>query len=71
MLLHNARRIGDRNQKGDEKVKEYNLTPDGKICETIWEPVPVVRSVSTISRCCNNYCDDWDCGDSECPICQT
>jgi len=38
----NARRIGDRNQKGDEQVKEYKLTPDGKICETIWEPVPFV-----------------------------
>ena len=38
----NARRIGDRNQKGDEQVKEYKLTPDGLICETIWEPVPVV-----------------------------
>ena len=39
----NARRIGDRNQKGDEQVKEYKLTPDGKICETIWEPVPPVE----------------------------
>ena len=39
----NARRIGDRNQKGDEQVKEYKLTPDGKICETIWEPVPTVE----------------------------
>ena len=38
----NARRIGDRNQKGDEQVKEYKLTPDGKICETIWEPVTMV-----------------------------
>ena len=38
----NARRIGDRNQKGDEQVKEYKLTPDGKICETIWEPVTIV-----------------------------
>ena len=38
----NARRIGDRNQKGDEQVKEYKLTPDKKICETIWEPVPFV-----------------------------
>ena len=36
----NARRIGDLNTKGDERVKEYKLTPDGKICETIWEPVP-------------------------------
>ena len=25
-----------------EQVKEYKLTPDGKICETIWEPVPIV-----------------------------
>ena len=39
----NARRIGDLNQKGTEKVKEYKLTPDGKICETIWEPVPVIE----------------------------
>ena len=39
----NARRIGDLNQAGTEKVKEYKLTPDGKICETIWEPVPVVE----------------------------
>ena len=39
----NARRIGDRNQKGDEQVKEYKLTPDVKICETIWEPVPAVE----------------------------
>ncbi len=39
----NARRIGDLNQKGTEKVKEYKLTPDGKICETIWEPVPTIE----------------------------
>ena len=39
----NARRIGDRNQKGDEQIKEYKLTPDGLICETIWEPVPTVE----------------------------
>ena len=49
----NARRIGDRNQKGDEQVKEYKLTPDGKICETIWEPVPAVEqylpTVGTVS----------------------
>ena len=49
----NARRIGDRNQKGDEQVKEYKLTPDGKICETIWEPVTVIDqylpSVGTIT----------------------
>ena len=49
----NARRIGDRNQKGDEQVKEYKLTPDGKICETIWEPVTAVEqylpSVGTIT----------------------
>ena len=49
----NARRIGDRNQKGDEQVKEYKLTPDGKICDTIWEPVPAVEqylpTVGTVS----------------------
>ena len=39
----NARRIGDRNQKGDEQVKEYKLTPDKLICETIWEPVPATE----------------------------
>ena len=39
----NARRIGDLNTKGDERVKEYKLTPDGKICETIWEPVPAIE----------------------------
>ena len=36
----NARRIGDLNQAGTEKIKEYKLTVDGKRCETIWEPVP-------------------------------
>ena len=36
----NARRIGDLNQSGTEKIKEYKLTVDGKRCETIWEPVP-------------------------------
>ena len=39
----NARRIGDLNQAGTEKIKEYKLTVDGKICETIWEPVPAVE----------------------------
>jgi len=49
----NARRIGDLNQAGTEKIKEYKLTVDGKRCETIWEPVPVIEqylpSVATIS----------------------
>ena len=36
----NARRIGDLNTAGTEKIKEYKLTVDGKRCETIWEPVP-------------------------------
>ena len=49
----NARRIGDLNQAGTEKIKEYKLTVDGKICETIWEPVPVIEqylpSVATVS----------------------
>ena len=39
----NARRIGDLNQSGTEKIKEYKLTVDGKRCETIWEPVPAVE----------------------------
>ena len=38
----NARRIGDLSTSGEERVKEYKLTPDGKICETIWEPVPFI-----------------------------
>ena len=39
----NARRIGDMNQAGTEKIKEYKLTVDGKRCETIWEPVPALQ----------------------------
>ena len=39
----NARRIGDLNAAGTERVKEYKLTPDKLICETIWEPVPTVE----------------------------
>ena len=39
----NARRIGDLNQAGTEKIKEYKLTVDGKRCETIWEPVPQIE----------------------------
>ena len=49
----NARRIGDLNQAGTEKIKEYKLTVDGKTCETIWEPVPTIEqylpSVATVS----------------------
>jgi len=49
----NARRVGDLNQEGTEKVSGYKLTPDGLICETLWEPVPVLQqyvpSVSVIS----------------------
>ena len=49
----NARRIGDLNQAGTERVKEYKLTVDKLRCETIWEPVPVVEqylpSVATVS----------------------
>jgi len=50
----NARRIGDLNQAGTEKVTGYKLTPDGKICETQWEALgfaeqylPSVSIVST------------------------
>ena len=49
----NARRIGDLNQAGTEKIKEYKLTVDGKRCETIWEPVPQIEqylpSVGTVT----------------------
>ena len=54
-----ARRIGDLNQAGTEKVIGYKLTPDGKICETQWETlsfteqylpsVPVVATTATIA----------------------
>ena len=55
----NARRIGDLNQAGTEKVIGYKLTPDGKICETQWEvlsfteqylpSVPIVSTTATIA----------------------
>ncbi len=55
----NARRIGDLNQAGTEKVSGYKLTPDGKVCETQWEAlglaekylpsVPVVSTTATIA----------------------
>ena len=55
----NARRIGDLNQAGTEKVSGYKLTPDGKICETQWEvlsfteqylpSIPVVSTTATIA----------------------
>jgi len=55
----NARRIGDLNQAGTEKIVGYKLTPDGKICETQWEilsfteqylpSVPVVATTATIA----------------------
>jgi len=55
----NARRIGDLNQAGTEKVIGYKLTPDGKICETQWETlsfteqylpsIPIVSTTATIA----------------------
>jgi len=55
----NARRIGDLNQAGTEKVVGYKLTPDGKVCETQWETlsfteqylpsVPIVSTTATIA----------------------
>ena len=55
----NARRIGDLNQAGTEKVVGYKLTPDGKVCETQWEvigfaeqylpSIPVVSTTATIA----------------------
>jgi len=55
----NARRVGDLNQAGTEKVSGYKLTPDGKVCETQWEAigfaeqylpsVPIVSTTATIA----------------------
>ena len=39
----NARRIGDLNQAGTEKVIGHKLSVDGKICITQWEDVPAVE----------------------------
>ena len=43
----NARRIGDLNQAGTERVKEYELqvdpaNPEKQICVTLWEDIPFV-----------------------------
>ena len=68
----NARSIGDISASGKEKIKEYKLTPDGRICETIWEPVPVVEQyLPSIYGNSNNYSNYWCCGDDICPTCQT
>ena len=39
----NARRIGDLNQAGTEKVTGYKLSVDKKVCITEWEDVPFVE----------------------------
>ena len=55
----NARRIGDLNQAGTEKVTGYKLSPDKKECITQWEvlsfteqylpSVPIVSTTATIA----------------------
>ena len=55
----NARRIGDLNQAGTEKVVGYKLSPDKKECITEWETlsfteqylpsVPIVSTTATIA----------------------
>ena len=55
----NARRIGDLNQAGTEKVTGYKLSPDKKECITEWEAlsfteqylpsVPIVSTTATIA----------------------
>ena len=55
----NARRIGDLNQAGTEKVVGYKLSPDKKECITQWEElsfteqylpsVPIVSTTATIA----------------------
>ena len=39
----NARRIGDLNQAGTERVTGYKLNPEETICITLWEDVPPVE----------------------------
>jgi len=39
----NARRIGDLNQAGTEKVTGYKLSVDKKVCITEWEDIPFVE----------------------------
>ena len=39
----NARRIGDLNQAGTEKVTGYKLSVDKKVCITEWEEVPFME----------------------------
>ena len=49
----NARRIGDLNQAGTEKVVGYKLSVDKKVCITEWEEVPFLEqylpSVSVVT----------------------
>ena len=49
----NARRIGDLNQAGTEKVVGYKLSVDKKLCITEWEEVPFLEqylpSVSVVT----------------------
>ena len=39
----NARRIGDANQAGTERVTGYKLNPEETICITLWEDIPPVE----------------------------
>ena len=50
----NARRIGDLNQAGTERVKSYELQMDpanreNEICVTLWEPIPFVDKYLPLS----------------------
>ena len=39
----NQLRVGDLTQSGDERVVGHQLSEDGKICETLYEPTSVVE----------------------------
>ena len=39
----NARRIGDANQAGTERVTGYKLNPEETICITLWEDIPTIE----------------------------
>ena len=67
----NARRIGDLNQAGTEKVTGYKLTPDGKICENTMGGTILYRTIPPIGSYCIYYCY-YCCGcNVECPTCKT
>ena len=47
-------RVGDVTQSGDERVVDHQLSADGKICETLYEPTsPVEKYLPSINQTTN------------------